>query len=677
MPPNPSRFQLKIHKRNYTATQWIRLIEEEDQPSKMICPYEERLIHGDIIEIDNNNNDINQNSKPTYRIVEPSPYRSSIQIPGLLQLSTGKTFGREGKKQLVKCIPNDRHLPIFLVPYEDKHPGFYKNKVDKYVTFSMNEWTTTEKHPRGMIRSMIGSVDDYSNFCEYQMICRGLHDSIRPISIKAQTFLKQLSTAATAATATAADTANNKYDHNTQRLIQQITTKHHDRIDPSDIQPNVYTIDPEGCVDNDDAFSVRRLPASSTKEEDSVIELTVYIADVALMMDEMDLWDEFADRVATVYLPPDTRKHIDEDGGKRPMLPPFLSDNVFSLRPGKPRLAIAYQYLIHEETGEIIDTKTSTKLIRVTRQFSYEESLLIENPDYQLARQVVEKMNRLSSTFFIEDNKPMDSHEFVAFLMILVNHCTAQRIIERCANDQDQDRDQVHGILRSGYSAVLSQSTSENEIDKLIETSLPEGVARFIHAWENGGSGSKYVVATTAATAEYCHITSPIRRLVDLLNQIATHPLVDRLSAKSKTFLKRWYKRIDYINDQMRQIKRIQNDCQIFHTFFMGHQNQLQTQESHKLYKAYVIGEDSDLTDSEYISCYLVYVPELKLMTKMKMILPEPPEKRCPKKHDEILISIYAFFDEDRMSRKIRTQFKSFVTTNEPLLSYINDKLQI
>ncbi len=681
------RYQVEILDRNYSSYRFVGLDDlsrdNNNKCNNKICPYKARLFHGDIIEIPNAGDE-----DKFYMI--PSPLRSTKNIPGLLQLSTGKTFGREGKKQLVKCIPNDRHLPIFLVPYEDKHPGFYKTKVDKYVTFSIEEWTQTEKHPRGMIRSMIGSVDDYGNFCDYQMICRGLNDSIRPISLKGQNLLKQIGPVS-------------KSDENIALFIESICTKHNivfPSCSSSSMTPcaktRIYTIDPEGCVDNDDAFSIEPagIPGHSL--------LTIYIADVALMMDKMDLWDEFADRVSTVYLPSDQKKQHDEDGGKRPMLPPFLSDNVFSLRPGKPRMAIAYEYIVNEETGEILSQSElgwayiSTKCISVDRQFSYEERELLENADYLAALKLVQRMNmRYGESRFVVPVSPteqLDSHEFVAYLMILVNHDSAERIIYNCF-----ESDGIMGILRSGYHAVIpatatSTATSTSTLSDPLYRKFPDGVARFINAYENGGSKSQYVVATSESTtdATYCHITSPIRRLVDLLNQVATHPLADELSEKSHLFLKGWCARINYINEKMRDIKRIQNDCQTYYTFLerprdFGNIDSMQ-HHTNKLYKAYVMGEDKDMTDSKFVSCYLVYIPDLKLMTTLKIIIREvvvnsivdEPVKRELRKFDIIMVSIYAFFDEAHMTRKIRTRFESFVENpyDDSLLSYVNDKLQ-
>ena len=50
-----------------------------------------------------------------------SPVKTSIDHPGVLVLDVMKTYGKKKDKFLYKCIPDDRHLPIFLVPYKIKN----------------------------------------------------------------------------------------------------------------------------------------------------------------------------------------------------------------------------------------------------------------------------------------------------------------------------------------------------------------------------------------------------------------------------------------------------------------------------------------------------------------------------------------------------------------------------
>ena len=61
----------------------------------------------------------------------------------------------------------------------------------------------------------------------------------------------------------------------------------------------------------------------------------------------------------------------------------------------------------------------------------------------------------------------------------------------------------------------------------------------------------------------YIHITSPIRRLVDLLNlmNIQTNMQIYEYSDNAKEFYNFWINKLDYINTTMRAIRKVQTEC--------------------------------------------------------------------------------------------------------------------
>ena len=70
-----------------------------------------------------------------------SNVRNYEYISGVLILENNKTYGlvtATKQKHYYKCIPDDKSLPIFLIPYEYKCNTFNKNKHNKYVTFIIN-----------------------------------------------------------------------------------------------------------------------------------------------------------------------------------------------------------------------------------------------------------------------------------------------------------------------------------------------------------------------------------------------------------------------------------------------------------------------------------------------------------------------------------------------------------
>ena len=65
----------------------------------------------------------------------------------------------------------------------------------------------------------------------------------------------------------------------------------------------------------------------------------------------------------------------------------------------------------------------------------------------------------------------------------------------------------------------------------------------------------------------YLHITSPIRRLVDLLNLIKFQENLGEITLESTSndFYNNWLARLDYINTTMRSIKKVQNNCTLLY----------------------------------------------------------------------------------------------------------------
>jgi exoribonuclease R len=119
---------------------------------KKIDPIQEKMFSKDIFSLENESVSLHY-----------SHVRSGITIAGILLLENNKTFGRTANKKrlLYKCIPDDKHLPSFLVPYDIKI-GFSKIQKNKYVTFKFDSWNST--HPQGILLEVLGDVGDPNIF---------------------------------------------------------------------------------------------------------------------------------------------------------------------------------------------------------------------------------------------------------------------------------------------------------------------------------------------------------------------------------------------------------------------------------------------------------------------------------------------------------------------------------
>jgi exoribonuclease R len=549
----------------------------KDIEIKELHPAEHKLFTNDVFSYDTGTGELK---------ILHSSIRVGKNIPGVLVLKGSKTYGRaENGKLLYKCIPDDRRLPTFLIPYEMKNVGFSKVFVDHYCSFNFVEWS--DKHPRAILSQMIGSVDVLDNFYEYQLYCKSLNASI-------QNFTK--------------DTSKALKNHAHDAFIDNISKKYPEIVDRTDNSMwHIFTIDPPNSLDYDDAFSIRNL-------DNGIQQLSIYISNVTIWMDVLNLWDSFSRRISTIYLP----------DRKRPMLPTILSDCLCSLQSNHTRLAFVMDLFIDGNT--IIDIKYSNCKIRVNKNYCYEEPSLLENPHYQS----VFELTKTISKKYKYINNVRNSHEIVCYLMILMNYNTAKELLLN-----------KNGIFRS---TIVKRDFSPPE-------NIPEDVSKFIKIWNS--SAGQYIDAGCLEEGQtishdllemeaYVHITSPIRRLVDLLNiiQFQQNTGIIKLSDNANKFYRKWLDELEYINTTMRSIRRIQNDCNLLHMCSTC------PEIMEKSYKGYVFDK---IVRNDGLFQYVVYLPELKMASRVTFRDNIENYSICNYK-------LYLFHDEEKFKKKIRLQ---------------------
>ena len=149
-----------------------------------------------------------------------------------------------------------------------------------------------------------------------------------------------------------------------------------------------------------------------------------------------------------------------------------------------------------------------------------------------------------------------------------------------------------------------------------IKEDLPRKVYDFIKIW-NSTSGaytkySDYGSHDTLDVDAYVHITSPIRRLVDVLNMLDIQNNLGLMpfNDKSRAFYHRWTtdESINYINVSMRSIRKIQRDCEVL-TMYMNNPSMLD-----KEYDGYVF---DGVCRNDMLQQYMVYIPEVNIVSKL------------------------------------------------------------
>ena len=557
----------KVHINNSNYQEWELLTEYEMKKivieDTSFNPLKYKLLTGDVI-----------NDK--YEIIH-SPYRNDNNIPGIILL-IGKTYGRtkNGKgKFLYKCIPHNKRLPAFLISYEEKKMSFTKNITNKYILFKYDNWS--DKHPIGIITNTIGDISSLTSFYEYQLYCKNLFISIKDFTNDVNKAYKQAS--------------ENSFINDILKKYPQIESRVNDYI---------ISIDPNLSTDLDDAISLNG------------DILSIYIANVPILIEHFNLWSSFSERISTIYLP----------DRKCPMMPSLLSENLCSLLENKERFAFCIDIKIKND--EIVDISFKNVLICVKKNYRYDDASLIQDDMYN--KILLMSQNLTKNYKYVKEIK--DSHDLVAYLMILMNY--------ECAN------------IMQKFQTGIYRTLSLKDSDEINKTELDDEIYKFIKIWQcssgqysnfNDKLGHAYV---GDGLDNYIHITSPIRRLVDLLNMmnIQKHLNLFSMSKSANEFYDNWINRLEYINTTMRAIRRVQTDCTMLNMFRKN--SSILT----RVYNGYVF--DRINWRNQYLQ-YTVYIPELKTVTRVNI-------KDDIKDYTLHKFKLYLFEDGETLKQKIRAE---------------------
>jgi exoribonuclease R len=535
-------------------------------------PIKHKLLSFDVFQYD----PITKNVELVHSIVRHMPL-----IAGILKLSDNKTYGNNKDKLLYKCIPDDKRIAEFLIPYKIKKIGFSKHQKNKYVTFRFKNWNN--KHPVGELCCVLGNTDVLEFFYEYQLYCKSLYASIQDFTKAAKAKLKEKSE---------------------DELIKKIDSSYvfEDRTDQSIWQ--IYTIDPLNSKDFDDAFSFKQ-------HEDYNI-LSIYITNVAIWMNVMELWNSFSQRISTIYLP----------DRKRPMLPTIMSEFLCSLLEKQTRYTFTIDFVINKE-GTVISHSFCNTKIRVTKNFTY------NNPNVPYLNDLLKFLNIMNKKHYYMDFIK-DSHDAIAYMMILMNYFTAKEFLK--------------------YKTGIFRSMKLKNVCEIPEY-LPVDIQMFLKTWNS--NGSKYIsfeeekIHEMMKINEYVHVTSPIRRLVDLINlvEIQHHLGLMEFNNHSNTFYTHWTQRtqLDYINQTMRSIRKVQNECNLLtkcikEPLIMA-----------KKYDGYIF---DIMQRNDGLYQYVVLLQELKMINKF--ISYQKLEK-----YKKYKFRIYLFEDEDCLKQKVRYELET------------------
>jgi exoribonuclease R len=474
-------------------------------------------------------------------LIHHSPVRLNKYNAGILDLS--KTYGRDvNNKFLYLCKPDDKRLPYFLVPYTVQ-ASFDKMKKQLYITFEFKEWYNN--HPIATISQNIGNVDIPENYYEYVLYSKSLNVSIQPFTKDVLRCFKE---------------------EQQKDIIKSICKKY----DIEERNDRVFTIDSTESIDLDDGISIKNING------DDIV--SIYITHVPIVLDYLNLWGSFTNRISTIYLP----------DKKRSMLPMALSQ-LCSLNQNEERICLVMDYNTTTKTNTLGIVK-----VKIHKNYSYDEEKLLSNADYIKIRDIFKSKN---------------SHDLIEELMILFNkECTTR--------------------IKKFKNGIYKHITNSGVIP------LPEPIYSYI----NISRSKKSCYTTYLEECDYAQFTSPIRRLVDILNiiQICFNENMIYF-VNGDNFYEDWLEKIDYMNVSMRHIRKIQLKCKLLDTFI---------NQEHKYFTGYVFDK---LMRSDNKFKYNVFLPELKMNTSITI-------QEDLMEYSEHQFKVYVFQNEGELKKKIKLQ---------------------
>ncbi len=351
------------------------------------------------------------------------------------------------------------------------------------------------------------------------------------------------------------------------QIPQEVTDKQREgRVNLEHIP--FITIDPEGCKDKDDA--VFDEPVKNG------FKAYIAIADVSSgVIPNTELDKEAMKRGNSAYL----------GGGVYPMLPPELSNGIFSLDEGKPRLALVASAIVTYD-GKIENPRVEYAVINVKKSYSYPEAEKTYNNEDGF--DVINKKSKKTLDFIYKNTKTLEnvfskmlefdshepaykfgengkkveqiflsneeySHKVIETRMILANEIVAQFFKERgyvgLYRTHEGIKDDKAAALQNKLQQFGIEYTVENNtesIQNLIEI-IKNHPARDYLMSETIKSLSKagytatedkvahFGLGVTNSDSGYMHFTSPIRRYADLI----THRLLKEIIAGKKPSIKK------------------------------------------------------------------------------------------------------------------------------------------
>lgn len=277
-----------------------------------------------------------------------------------------------------------------------------------------------------------------------------------------------------------------------------------------------FTIDGPTSQDLDDAIWIEPTQSGAV--------LSIHVADVAELITPGTLLDKQAiARTQTRYF----------GKGNEPMLPRVLSEDKLSLHQGEARPTITVKVTLNQ-LAQITQTEIFESWLVSVKRFSYvgcdracQDATDKYHSVLKRCREWAERLSKQrqqegafgglysKAGYFIDENGNIifsKSHYHAQVIiqefMILANHAVAQWMAER----------DLVALYRNHTARLIAPERGEM-IQSLLMTGNPQLLRQQLMHWLNRAEYGPTLIGHFALNlTAYCHFTSPIRRLADLIN---------------------------------------------------------------------------------------------------------------------------------------------------------------
>ena len=431
----------------------------------------------------------------------PSSEYRTAKIPLIINITALKRYGYTKKNVPIYLGETwSKHLPKMFVSTKIKRKlkPPYNNQL---AIVKFQEWT--KEYPTAKVLSILGDCNNDEVTYKYLVYCHNLSNKKTKIPSEISFDI-------------------DKFD--LSGYIDKTSAK-------------VFSIDPPGTLDIDDAVEIKSLSPDK-------YQVTVFIADPTALItyyNNSDFNNSIIKKLQTVYTP----------GRNYPMIPEKFSNDLCSLLPNKKRLALSLTFLVGLDG--LIDDKSwkfEKSIIVNKKAYSYKQAediinkSIIKNNDLKILSVLTQNIAQLQFKKLYK--KKWDTHKMIEVLMVLTNQYAARFI--------KNNKTPIKPIYRYHEDSGIKppDDVSEDVLSNI----------KFI-----GMTSAKYTMDSTRDLShyglgieDYTHFTSPIRRFTDVFSHFIIKNIIYDDPIPKEFYFKDLNKFIKTLNDNNTNSKRLSLD---------------------------------------------------------------------------------------------------------------------